>query len=154
MLKGFKDFLMRGNVVDLAVAVIIAGAFGKVIEAFVTIVMDIIGKLGGQPDFSAWAPGGVHLGSFITVTISFLIIAAAVYAIVVVPLNKIAERRKAGEGVEDLNHTHHLFDHETPRRGGSLWRPPRRRLSPANWSLGQRAHIVRPGANLTLGRHT
>lgn len=56
MLKGFKDFLMRGNVVDLAVAVIIAGAFGKVIEAFVTIVMDIIGKLGGQPDFSAWAP--------------------------------------------------------------------------------------------------
>jgi len=101
MLKGFKDFLMRGNVVDLAVAVIIAGAFGKVIEAFVTIVMDIIGKLGGQPDFSAWAPGGVHLGSFITVTISFLIIAAAVYSIVVVPLNKLAERRKAGEVVED-----------------------------------------------------
>ena len=101
MLKGFKDFLMRGNVVDLAVAVIIAGAFGKVIEAFVTIVMDIIGKLGGQPDFSAWAPGGVHLGSFITVTISFLIIAAAVYAIVVVPLNQLAERRKAGEVVED-----------------------------------------------------
>ena len=101
MLKGFKDFLMRGNVVDLAVAVIIAGAFGKVIEAFVTIVMDIIGKLGGQPDFSAWAPGGVHLGSFITVTISFLIIAAAVYAIVVVPLNKLAERRKTSEVVED-----------------------------------------------------
>ena len=73
MLKGFKDFLMRGNVVDLAVAVVIAGAFGKVIEAFVTVIMDLVGKLGGQPDFSGWAPGGVHIGTFITVLISFLI---------------------------------------------------------------------------------
>ena len=48
MLKGFKDFIMRGNVVDLAVAVIIAGAFGKVIEAFVTVIMDLVGKLGGS----------------------------------------------------------------------------------------------------------
>ena len=99
MLKGFKDFLMRGNVVDLAVAVVIAGAFGKVIEAFVT--MDLVGKLGGQPDFSGWAPGGVHIGTFITVLISFLIVAAAVYFMVVAPMNKLAEARKAGEVVEE-----------------------------------------------------
>lgn len=96
MLKGFKDFIMRGNVVDLAVAVIIAGAFGKVIEAFVTVVMDLIGKLGGTPNFSSWAPGGVHIGTFITVTISFIIVAAAVYFMVVAPMNHLAERRKQG----------------------------------------------------------
>lgn len=97
MLKGFKDFLMRGNVVDLAVAVIIAGAFGKVVEAFVTVIMDLIGKIGGTPDFSGWAPGGIHIGTLITVFISFLIIAAAVYFIVVAPMNKLAERRKSAE---------------------------------------------------------
>ncbi|MEO7129964.1 MAG: large conductance mechanosensitive channel protein MscL [Dermatophilaceae bacterium] len=96
MLKGFKDFLMRGNVVDLAVAVVIATAFGKVIEAFVTIIMDLIGKAGGTPNFSAWAPGGVHIGTFITVLISFIIVAAAVYFIVVVPMNKLAARRATG----------------------------------------------------------
>lgn len=101
MLKGFKDFLMRGNVVDLAVAVVIGGAFGKVIEAFVTVIMDLVGKLGGQPDFSGWAPGGVHIGTFITVLISFLIVAAAVYFMVVAPMNKLAEARKAGEVVEE-----------------------------------------------------
>ncbi len=97
MLKGFKDFIMRGNVVDLAVAVVIAGAFGKVVEAFVTIIMDLLGKLGGTPDFSSYAPGGVHVGSFITVTISFLIIAAAVYFMVVSPMNALAARRAKGE---------------------------------------------------------
>ena len=96
MLKGFKEFIMRGNVIDLAVAVIIAGAFGKVIEAFVTVIMDLIGKVGGTPNFSAWAPGDVHIGTFITVLISFLIVAAAVYFMVVVPMNKLAERRKQG----------------------------------------------------------
>ena len=96
MLKGFKEFIMRGNVVDLAVAVILAAAFGKVIEAFVTVIMDLIGKLGGTPNFSSWAPGGVHIGTLITVTISFLIVAAAIYFIVVAPMNQLAERRKAG----------------------------------------------------------
>ncbi|MBK8867197.1 MAG: large conductance mechanosensitive channel protein MscL [Dermatophilaceae bacterium] len=96
MIKGFKDFLMRGNVVDLAVAVVIATAFGKVIDAFVTVIMDIVGKLGGQPNFSGWVPGGIHVGDLLTTLISFLIIAAAVYFIVVVPLNKLAEARAKG----------------------------------------------------------
>ena len=59
MIKGFKDFLMRGNVVDLAVAVVIGTAFAKVVDAFVTVIMDVIGKLGGTPNFSQLQARGV-----------------------------------------------------------------------------------------------
>lgn len=96
MLKGFKEFLMRGNVVDLAVAVVIGTAFGKVIDAFVTVIMDLIGKVGGQPNFSSFKPGGVAVGAFLTALVSFIIVAAAVYFMVVMPMNKLAERRKKG----------------------------------------------------------
>lgn len=97
MLKGFKDFLMRGNVVDLAVAVVIGTAFAKVVEAFVTVIMDLVGKLGGTPDFSGWNPGGVSVGNFLTQLIAFVIVAAAVYFMVVVPMNKLAELRARGQ---------------------------------------------------------
>ncbi|MGO4660675.1 large conductance mechanosensitive channel protein MscL [Terrabacter sp. 2TAF16] len=96
MIKGFKDFLMRGNVVDLAVAVVIGTAFAKVVDSFVTVIMDLIGKLGGKPNFSQFNPGGVHFGAFLTQLVGFVIVAAAVYFIVVVPMNHLAERRKAG----------------------------------------------------------
>ena len=85
MIKGFKDFLMRGNVVDLAVAVVIGTAFAKVVDAFVKVIMDLIGKLGGTPNFSGCKPGGVAVGAFLTALISFVIVAAAVYFMVVVP---------------------------------------------------------------------
>jgi len=100
MIKGFKDFLMRGNIIDLAVAFVIATAFTKVIDAFVRVIMDLVGKLGGVPNFSDWRPGGVALGAFITALISFVIVAAAVYFMVVVPMNALAERRKRS-GVVD-----------------------------------------------------
>lgn len=87
---------MRGNVVDLAVAVIIGAAFGKVVESFVTIIMDLLGKLGGTPNFSGYVPGGIHVGAFLTQLISFVIIAAAVYFMVVMPMNKLAELRARG----------------------------------------------------------
>jgi large conductance mechanosensitive channel len=96
MLKGFKDFLMRGNVVDLAVAVVIGTAFAKVVEAFVKIIMDLVGKVGGTPNFSGWNPGGVSVGGFLTQLFAFIIVAAAVYFMVVVPMNHLAARRKAG----------------------------------------------------------
>ena len=96
MLKGFKDFLMRGNVVDLAVAVVIGTAFAKVVEAFVKIIMDLVGKAGGKADFSAYAPGGISVGNFLTQLVTFIIVAAAVYFMVVVPMNHLAARRKAG----------------------------------------------------------
>jgi large conductance mechanosensitive channel len=84
-MKGFKDFVMRGNLVELAVAFILAAAFGAVVKAFVTVIMDLIGKAGGTPDFSNYQPGGVHVGEFLTALIAFLIIAAVVYLFVVQP---------------------------------------------------------------------
>ena len=97
-MKGFKDFLMQGNLLDLAVAVVIGGAFGEVVKAFTAMFMDVLGKIGGQPDFSGWAPGGVHIGTFITALISFVIVAGVIYFAVVKPVQAIKERQaKAAE---------------------------------------------------------
>ena len=91
-MSGFKDFVLRGNVVELAVAVVIAGAFGKVVEAMVKVIMQIVGKIGGSPDFSAWEPAGLSIGAFLTVLIAFLILAAVVYFFVVKPYAAAKER--------------------------------------------------------------
>jgi len=96
MLKDFKDFLMRGNVVDLAVAVVVGAAFGTVVKAFVDVILSVVGKLGGKPNFNDIQPGGVPVGAFVTALVAFLIVAAAVYFAVVLPLNKVAERRARG----------------------------------------------------------
>ncbi len=103
MIKGFRDFILRGNVVDLAVAVVIGAAFGAVITAFVAdIITPLIAAIFGQPDFSALTftiNGSKFLyGAFINAVISFLLIAAAIYFVVVVPMNKLAERRARGQG--------------------------------------------------------
>ena len=105
MIKGFKDFLLRGNVVDLAVAVVIGTAFGALVTAFVAdLVTPIIAALGGQPDFSQLDftinKSTFKYGDFINAVIAFIIIAAAVYFFVVVPVNKLMERRKRGEEPE------------------------------------------------------
>ncbi|CAN7320444.1 large conductance mechanosensitive channel protein MscL [Knoellia sp. LjRoot47] len=84
-MQGFKDFVMRGNLVELAVAFVIAGAFGKVVEAMVDVIMGIVGKAGDQPDFSAWKPADLPIGAFITALVAFLILAAVVYFFVVKP---------------------------------------------------------------------
>jgi large conductance mechanosensitive channel len=102
MLKGFRDFILRGNVVDLAVAVVIGAAFGAVVTAFVAdILTPLIAAIFGQPDFSKLAfkiNGSKFLyGSFINAVISFIFIAAAIYFFVVVPLNKLAERKARGQ---------------------------------------------------------
>jgi large conductance mechanosensitive channel len=102
MLKGFREFVLRGNVVDLAVAVVIGGAFGAVITALVKdLITPLIAALVGTPDFSAY---GVTIGSsrllvgdFLNAVISFLLIAAAVYFFVVAPINAFIARRKRGE---------------------------------------------------------
>ncbi len=108
MLKGFKEFVMRGNVVDLAIAVVIGAAFGAVVKAFVNdIITPIIGAIGGNADFSK-LKFTIHKSTFlygdlIQNVLSFLLIAAAIYFVVVVPLNKLAERRaaKLAAGVPD-----------------------------------------------------
>lgn len=91
-MTGFKNFLLRGNLIELAVAFIMGGAFGTVVTATVTLVMDLIGKAGGQPDFSGWRPGGVSLGAWITALIAFLILAVLVYFLIVKPYTIAKER--------------------------------------------------------------
>jgi large conductance mechanosensitive channel len=93
MIKGFRDFLLRGNVVDLAVAVIIGAAFGAVVTSLVKdVITPIIGAIGGQPDFSAITLGPILIGNFLNSLLSFVIIALVIYLVVVVPMNKIMER--------------------------------------------------------------
>ena len=95
MFKGFRDFLLRGNVVDLAVAVVIGAAFGAVVASFVAdVITPIIGAIGGQPDFSAIMLGPVKIGSFLNAVLSFLIIAFVIYFVVVVPMTRLMERTR------------------------------------------------------------
>ena len=96
-MDGFKKFLFRGNLVDLAVAVVIGIAFGAVVTALVAdIITPIIAAIGGQPDFSSLSFTINHskflYGSFINAVISFAIIAAVIYFIVIVPMNQILAR--------------------------------------------------------------
>lgn len=102
MIRGFKQFLLRGNVVDLAVAVIIGGAFGSVIVALVKDVLTpLIAALVGQPDFSAiqFTVNGSKflIGDFLNAIVAFALVAAAVYFFVVSPMNMLAARRRRGE---------------------------------------------------------
>jgi large conductance mechanosensitive channel len=102
MIKGFRDFLMRGNVVDLAVAVIIGAAFGGVVSAFADdFVGGIIGAIGGSPDFSgagAEVNGSkIIWGSTITALINFLIVAAVIYFLIVVPMARLQSRIRGGD---------------------------------------------------------
>jgi large conductance mechanosensitive channel len=106
MLKGFRQFLLRGNVIDLAVAVVIGGAFGAVVTALVKDLMTpLIAAIVGKPDFSAIAfevNGSKFLiGDFINALISFVLIGAAVYFFVVVPMNAFMARMSRGEAPPD-----------------------------------------------------
>ncbi|HWB32146.1 MAG TPA: large conductance mechanosensitive channel protein MscL [Acidobacteriaceae bacterium] len=105
MLKGFRDFILRGNVVDLAVGVVIGAAFGTVVTAFTKgIIMQFVAALVKTPDFDklAFSLNGtpINYGPFITALISFLIIAAVVYFLVVVPVNYLMARFKKAPPAE------------------------------------------------------
>jgi large conductance mechanosensitive channel len=91
-MTGFKNFLLRGNLVELAVAFIMGTAFATVVTATVAVIMGLIGKVGGHPDFSSWKPGGLLLGAWLTALISFLVIAVVVYFFIVVPYTKAKAR--------------------------------------------------------------
>jgi len=102
MLKGFKQFLLRGNVIDLAVAVVIGGAFGKVVAALVAdLLMPLITMLVGKHDFSEIKLGGFPLGDFINQLVAFVLIAAAIYFFVVVPVNAVIARARRGQAPPD-----------------------------------------------------
>ena len=105
-MKGFKQFIMRGNVMDLAVAVVMGGAFGAVVTALVKdLITPLIAAIVGKPDFSAIqfeVNGSKFLpGDFLNALISFLLIAAAVYFLVVLPMNAMLARIRRGEAPPD-----------------------------------------------------
>ncbi|HEY4932258.1 MAG TPA: large conductance mechanosensitive channel protein MscL, partial [Terriglobales bacterium] len=98
-MRGFKQFLLRGNVLDLAVGVVIGVAFGAVVTSFVkNLLTPLIAALVGKPDFSAYSfeINGSKLlyGEFVNTVISFLLVATAVYFFLVLPMNKLVERSR------------------------------------------------------------
>jgi large conductance mechanosensitive channel len=96
MLKGFREFIARGNMIDLAVGVIIGVAFSGIIDSLVKdIITPIIGMIGGQPDFSAIKIGSVGLGNFLNAVLSFLIKAAGLYFLIVLPFNRFGAKMAA-----------------------------------------------------------
>jgi large conductance mechanosensitive channel len=106
MLRGFKEFVLRGNVLDLAVAVVVGGAFGAIVNAMVKdLITPLIGAIVGKPDFSGLVVtinGSPFLvGDFLNAIISFLLIAAAVYFFIVVPVNALKARAARGEAPAD-----------------------------------------------------
>ena len=106
MLQGFKDFIMKGNVIDLAVAVVMGGAFGAVVNALVeAVLMPLIAAIVGSPNFDDFAVldingVAVRFGVLLTAVVNFLLIAAAIYFVVVMPMNKMIERRNRRLGIE------------------------------------------------------
>jgi large conductance mechanosensitive channel len=102
MFKGFRQFMLRGNVVDLAVAVVIGGAFSGVVTALVKdLLTPLVAAIGGQPDFSAIAftvnGSRFLIGDFVNAVIAFLMLGAAVYFFIVAPLNALTARINRGE---------------------------------------------------------
>jgi large conductance mechanosensitive channel len=106
MLKGFKEFILRGNVIDLAVGVVIGGAFGAIVSSLVAdIITPLIGAIAKVPDFSAWAftvnNSKFMIGSFINHLIAFLLVAASIYFFVVVPMNMLLTKMKKAPAPAD-----------------------------------------------------
>lgn len=100
MFKEFRDFLLRGNVVDLAVAVIIGAAFGAVVNSFVKDVLTPLLGFLGVPDFSTLSitvgSSAIIYGNFLNLLIAFILISAAIFFFVVKPMNALEKRRQAG----------------------------------------------------------
>jgi large conductance mechanosensitive channel len=110
MFKGFREFILRGNVVDLAVAVIIGAAFNSIVSSFVADVLNpLIAATVGKPDFSTVilhvAGGEIKVGNFFNAAISFLIVAIVVYLAIVAPMNAIHGRLKKPEGAAPTTKT-------------------------------------------------
>jgi large conductance mechanosensitive channel len=105
-MRGFKQFMMRGNVVELAVAVVVGAAFGAVVTALVKdLITPLIAAIFGKPDFSTIG-FTIHnsrfpVGDFINALVSFLLVGSAVYFLVVLPINALTARMRRGEAAPD-----------------------------------------------------
>lgn len=105
LFQEFKEFILRGNVVDLAIAVVIGAAFGAVVTALVAdVIMPLIGAFGGKPTFDQyyWSINGsqIKIGSFLTVLVAFVILAAVIFFFIVKPINALMARRKTALPVD------------------------------------------------------
>ncbi|HEY5821403.1 MAG TPA: MscL family protein [Propionibacteriaceae bacterium] len=96
-MKGFKEFLLRGNLIELAVAFIMGTAFALVVETFTKIVVDLLGLIINVENFSGAQIGGVNVGAFIAAVITFVLTAAVLYWVVVTPYNRYSALRKKDE---------------------------------------------------------
>jgi large conductance mechanosensitive channel len=94
-MRGFKEFLMRGNLIELAVAFIMGAVFAVVVKTFTDMIMDIIGLVVRVPDFSQESVAGIHFGAFLSALLAFLLTACVVYFFIVLPYNAYSDRRKA-----------------------------------------------------------
>ena len=110
-MKGFKAFIMQGNVIDLAVAVVIGGAFGAIVDAFVTGVIEpLIAMVGGFDDIEDVTAGPILIGLVIAAVIRFILVAAVVYFVLVLPIQKVREASDRRRGIEPEE------DPETPEQ--------------------------------------
>ncbi|MGO4957379.1 large conductance mechanosensitive channel protein MscL [Luteococcus sp. Sow4_B9] len=101
-MKGFKDFIMRGNLVEMAVAFIIGGAFATVVTAFTKVIMELISKAGNAPSFDEWEIFGLTtVGPFLTALVAFLLLAFVVYFFVVKPYEMAKERFTSPADADD-----------------------------------------------------
>jgi large conductance mechanosensitive channel len=119
--SGFKNFILRGNLVELAVAFVMAAAFAKVVTATVAVILGLVGKVSGQPDFSRWQPGGLLVGAWITAVVAFVILAAVVYFLIVAPYARARERffpSPAPGTPEDLELLRQIRDALVAQQGG------------------------------------
>ena len=115
MIQEFKDFISRGNVIDLAVAVIIGGAFGLVVTSFTDdILMQIISAIVGEPDFSDLTftlnDSVIRYGSFLTAVVNFLIIAAALFLVVKAVMGLRVSEDEEIDGLDAGEHGMHAYD--------------------------------------------
>jgi len=96
-MKGFKDFLLRGNLIELAVAFIMGTVFAAVVEAFTKIVLDVLGLIVQVEGLSETTVVGINIGNFLTALLTFVLTALVLYFVVVVPYNRLSAIRKQDE---------------------------------------------------------
>ena len=98
LIEEFKSFVLKGNVITLAVGVIIGAAFGKIVDSVVKdIITPLIGMVGASPNFDGIQLGPIKIGSFINAAVSFLILAAVVFFVIVKPYNALMKKFEKGE---------------------------------------------------------
>jgi len=95
--SGFKEFLLRGNLIELAVAFIMGAAFATVVSSFTKLMLDLIGLIVQVQGLSGLAVRGVNIGQFLTALITFVLTAAVIYFLIVLPYNRVTSLRKSEE---------------------------------------------------------